>query len=76
MQLVNSVIRAAGSGKGLPRGGKSSCGNLIDSNVAEANCVKLSGIVEDICRNRGRAFSPNGKSQNRKMSEHVSNPII
>ena len=44
-------IRAAGSGKGLQRGGKSRCGNLIDSGVAELIWAEISGIIQDICQN-------------------------
>ena len=54
---IYTLFRAAGSGKGLQRGGKSRCGNLIDSNMAEAIWVKLSGTVEDICqKNLGKEF--------------------
>ena len=44
--MISHLIKAAGSGMGLQRGGKSCALDLIDTNVAEPIWVKYPGITE------------------------------
>ena len=68
------IIRAEGSGMGLPRGGQSRCSLPMISNMAEPIGMKLSGFVE------GRGQSNLAKEFFKNLKdikvEHFGSPVV